>query len=743
MATRYLDHGAYGDCTVDSAHWSATTTTLTVTAGATITGVLNVGSVLSGGGLSAGTYISAFVSGTQGGVGTYTIVNNTVTIASPGAALVGKFANPLNVPLSTQWGIPQEGDGTASTPAAASAIASLLINDVAAAGNTVVIMGVTLTAVASGATATQFNVGGTTTAQADNLATAFNAATGTVNAGTSAATPALRNMVYARGPALGAPANTVQIMTRVGSASLNHAGNSNVAISTAGWASAPTITQFAGGSGGCWGYLFNSFTIWPTAVAAAAYGFLCATLSYGGSVAAGDVVNVRAGKTIYLPNSTSLSFVQSAMGSATAPVLVLVDNSTVWSDGANPVLKITQLTNNNNGYGFTPNNAGFVHFKGVEYSGGTKNFILEGTGSGANISVVTIRFGPVVTYENIDLFCTGTSLCSATNATGTSGINSSNFINCKFTWPAQQAGVPVVVAGVASSCSVNFIRCTFVQTAPSGIQNLVIGTYSPGGGNCRFNFDSCTFSGYVVGSILHAAQSFTATQNCWFSNCDFGNVTKTGPFNGAGITLTGLGERGTYASSSYGNRDWLMDTPNGFCAWNSTQSYPTLNAKLLDGTTPWSIRVIPSTLAANVNKLAPFDTPRIAKINSLADGVRTLTVELAIDKSLTWTKQDVSLLVEYIDTSNVKQVVRTYDPLAGALTASTASWSSNAVDPFDSVTRVLFNDGGNIYHNRYKFSVTTPTAIKSGTEIACYLLVHTNVSNSTQSVFVDPEITVV
>ena len=258
----------------------------------------------------------------------------------------------------------------------------------------------------------------------------------------------------------------------------------------------------------------------------------------------------------------------------------------------------------------------------------------------------------------------------------------------------------------------------------------------------RVAFDACTFSGFVVGSILGVSQGWTTTQNCYFSNCDFGNVTKRGPFNGATTGSTGLGERGAFSASSYGNRDFWMDTPNGYVGWNSTLSFPTLNAKLLDGTTPWSMRLIPSTLSANCHRLAPFETPRIAKINTLADGVRTLTVEIAVDKSLTWTKQDVSLWVEYIDTSNVKQVIRTYDPLGGALTASTASWSSNAVDPFDSVTRVLFNDGGNIYHNRYKFSVTTPTAIKTNTEIACYVMVHTNVSNSTQSVFIDPEIQV-
>ena len=136
------------------------------------------------------------------------------------------------------WGVAQDGDGLAMG-AATPAVASLVINAVAAVGNTIAFMGLTLTAVASGASGLNFNVGATVGAQADNLATCINALTSLVSAATSPQTPQARNLLYARGPTLGAPAGTLQIMTRAGSALLNQASNAAVNITATGWSARP------------------------------------------------------------------------------------------------------------------------------------------------------------------------------------------------------------------------------------------------------------------------------------------------------------------------------------------------------------------------------------------------------------------------------------------------------------------------------------------------------------------------
>ena len=156
------------------------------------------------------------------------------------------------------WGVPQEGDGAALAPSSAASIAEIKINAVPTASETLVIAGATITAGASAA-ANVFVRGANVQATAANIVTLLNSANATAVVGASVAIAVgnlanqLRNMVYAR--VKPGQTDTVQIMFRVGSDALNHANNSAVAISSAGWGTAPTVTQFAGGVSGCWGCL--------------------------------------------------------------------------------------------------------------------------------------------------------------------------------------------------------------------------------------------------------------------------------------------------------------------------------------------------------------------------------------------------------------------------------------------------------------------------------------------------------
>ena len=100
---------------------------------------------------------------------------------------------------------------------------------------------------------------------------------------------------------------------------------------------------WANGSGGAWGWLFNHrSTIWPGSVASGGYGVWAATVPTAGVMAAGDVVKVRSGKTISLAPNTNVTWTMAAMGSAGSPVRFDIDDSSVWSDGTDPVLKITE-----------------------------------------------------------------------------------------------------------------------------------------------------------------------------------------------------------------------------------------------------------------------------------------------------------------------------------------------------------------------------------------------------------------
>ena len=113
MSTRYVDHGCYGDF-VGTGSISGTTLTIS----AVTSGQLGIGSELSGTGIAAGTVVTALGSG-LGGTGTYIVASQTVSSTT----ITGKYGQPLAVPYT--WGVPQDGDGTASTPATASATVSV------------------------------------------------------------------------------------------------------------------------------------------------------------------------------------------------------------------------------------------------------------------------------------------------------------------------------------------------------------------------------------------------------------------------------------------------------------------------------------------------------------------------------------------------------------------------------------------------------------------------------------------
>ena len=225
------------------------------------------------------------------------------------------------------WATAQDGDGAAAT-LAVSSVASVVFSQGHSAG-TVAVFGASVT----------FTHGATADIEANNLATAINASATVVSTTFAPKAPQLRNLVYARGPSSGAPAGTCQIMSRAGSAALNDTGNTSLTQASFN-GTAPTLTQFSGGSSGAWGYFINPATVWPSATAALAYGALTGTVN-AGQVGAGDLVHVRAGnKSISLPAGTMVA----AMPAEAIPTF-RVENGTyvpAWSaDAADSTLTIT------------------------------------------------------------------------------------------------------------------------------------------------------------------------------------------------------------------------------------------------------------------------------------------------------------------------------------------------------------------------------------------------------------------
>lgn len=735
MATKYCDHGIYSPTASFTAAVNANGNTLTVTG---CTGTITRGATVSGLDPVKFPYpviISAFGTGT-GGNGTYTLNYSSFGAAITGATCASIGGGPATVPT---WGSAQDGDGTAKT-AGTPSTAEIVFTGIPSSGS-IFILGVVVTAT----WATSANN------CANLLATAINALTTTAVGPASFTTKSqVRNHVYARGPANGAPAGTCQIMTRQASAS--HAGLVAFTHTLNNVSSAATV-NFSGGTGGCYGWLVNPGLIWPSSVTQLSYGLFTATPSYTGSLAGGDVVKVRSAKTIALytwNNGGSHIIALPAVGTKNAPVLFEIDDSTEWADGSDPVLELRMSVNLAQTTTWFAGATSFVWVKSKKYSDTNYGLLLSHVGN--QTATTNLTRNTVARVSGVKLTAVSApsmKLNIVRSETILLPLLGLTLENSLFQQYKQQATEWFPTQG-AGCCDCTIFRNVIFDCGPNtnGTQDPIAKSLSDTYGHIRVYFDNCRFINFVIGSRMHNTVTTTNTRygSFVFRNCDFGNVSLLGPNMGGATpntgSMAGVPDHRTLfwgfaASGQNAGQTAFIDTPMGWSAWIPTLSFPTLNARLQDNT-PWSLQVIPTTVSTNISKLMPFEAQRISKINSLSTAVRTLTVELGIEQSLAWTKADVSLLIEYEDASGVMQTVDTFDFAGSALTDSTSVWSTDA-----SSSQFTWSSGGTLYFNKKKFSVTTPTAIKTGSRIGIIPRIHTYVADTSKMVFIDPEITVV
>lgn len=717
MPDLFCDHGAYG-----LASFTATISTTTMTVSAAASGMIGIGSEVTGPGVAAGTRVTALGTGT-GRTGTYTITPSQTVAA--GTAMTSRYGQPVPAPHSSLWGVPQDGDGTASTPSTASATCSIdLTGATATAGNTFSVMGASLACVASGATNNQFNAGAGATLAA-NLATAINRAGNTVTVAAIAAnwrTGRVQDVVFAR--ATGA---VLEIMTRAGSA----AYNGLTALAWTGITGMPSAPNWAGGNGGCFGWLTNRFAMWPSgSVARGTYGAMSNTWSWAGVVNAGDRIICRANRRVDLIDTGGgHTLAGPTTGTALAPVVIHVDDRTTWpADPAEPQIIIDQSATN---VSFQVSAVNLV-YKARRYSDTRFGLVLRKSQAIGGNDGFGVHTGALA-LEGVDFESTpaglGTFRISDVNDTASGGFLTLR--RCRIR--NQNSWGNVVAAGGSNrNVRVDLLECEL------GLMSLatpfpgfpISGTTLSGQ---TINFDSCRFTGFPVGSrLVPVTTGWLSGWTFFLRNCDLGGITLLGPNFIGGAQGQGLYARnagGIVVSKQFGSRDLVIDGGQGFVGWEPDRVYPTLAARLLDGVTPWSIRMIPSTQSAAVSRMGFLEAPRLAKLNTLGSGVRTATVEILVDDRLTWTRADIGVVIEYLDTSGVMRVVDTFDPLGGALDVSTAAWST-----------LSFSDGGALTFNRRRFSVAMPTAVAADSEISVFVRVYATVPDITHGVFIDPEV---
>lgn len=749
MGTKYLDHGMYGGATF-AGYISNTANNDNGSAGSILTvtsvstGFINIGTQITGAGVQYGTVITGFTSGTRGGAGVYTVQiapysgNTQVLRQTSAGALTGSYANPLNTILSGLWGIAQEGDGTAKTAATSATVSIDLSAATASTGNTFSIMGAVLTAGASLGNGTFVTGSGATLVA--NLVACINRAASTITIAEQAtgwSTPKLQDAVFARA---GSPATTLEIMTRAGSAQYNTSQ-----VTTSGFTGGTFGPYtFGGGVGGCWGYICNpTGTFLPSSIAVASYGPVNNTNTLAGFVGnttlGGEKIYIRSNKRLWGYATTGF-FGMNTMPSGTiaAPQTYIIDDSTEWADGANPRIEFFCYPNASSEISMVSfQNTGSTRLLSKAYSDGTyglKIIAAPVVQSGASHGIAVTN-GAMIEGVEIDAVTYGS--CAARIVCYYAGAATYGYAaivkNCLLRSKADQA----FVTTSTSNSTYELINIICDGTGMTVPLTRAVSFTSAQSNSCEFILENLVFRNIPANSKLAAASDLWYHLSATFSNTTWGNVTGRGPF----IPYYVPQKNGRYSQGfvSFGNRDFHFDGQSIYYDWDSSAGYPTCNAKLLDGTTPWVIKVILPRVATVITKTTVGEIPRISKTMPtavlLAEAVRTITVELAIEQSLTFTKSDVYMQVTYIQTDGSVKCIDTYDDFAGALTASTTTWSS------ESGGQVVFNPGS-ILHNKYKLQITTPTAIKAESEVSIYVRFTKSVVDVGRTIFVDPEMSV-
>jgi hypothetical protein len=166
--------------------------------------------------------------------------------------------------------------------------------------------------------------------------------------------------------------------------------------------------------------------------------------------------------------------------------------------------------------------------------------------------------------------------------------------------------------------------------------------------------------------------------------------------------------------------DFISAIGAGDVRYISSENYPYLNATLPDGR-GWSYKIYPK----NAVKSIPVLPPPLVKLYNLEDATKTLTIEMLLSHDYTGlTNNDIWLTATYVDSSGDHKYLST--KAQTDLETSTAGWSADYY--------------GSKNYDKYKISITTPTAIKQNTNIVVQLFFAVSPITSTDYMFIDPEV---
>lgn len=636
-------------------------------------------------------------------------------------------AYATNLGATPTWGSPQEGDGSSKDAATASAVASIALSAIPTSG-TFSCCGVTIST-------TGVIGAATVTAAADTLAANINATTTTVASGVAVGTPQLRNLVYARGPTDGAPAGTCQIMMRIGSETLNYAANVSAAIAST-FTGTPTITQFAGGAGGCWGWMENTVSLGvSSSLAIGQYGlrslavpYVCAQGSVVQKPTFSDPIWVRNGKTITFPNSP-LNLVTKQR---TYEPQFIIDNGTVWAgDSQSGVfsVEIYPPGSNTTNYALNTSFSGAhkqVSFRAIEP--GCLVFKAIGTNTSANLNFelgAGCRLENATIIEDVELSSSGIISVAALNTYQAHNA----YVNCFFDFRPSRAafarGYFFSPSPSAAAGTTDFIGCRLSFNISGGGDPGPIVNIPTALGNSSVRFRDCSFSGYAAkfrafgGVATSWAYNEYVFENCSGVKLDAAYVGltafATNPLSDSAAIMQ-------FSSADIGHQ-FRYECQSGALDWNpdASPAYPTFGAVQPDGT-EYAIRLDWFPTAAQTPS-RPFWSPKFSMLFVATSAAKTVTLHLMTPTAVTLNSRHLGLHVFYIDGSGIPRsestLLKAVPVASGATWVNADSWSS---------------------HEATKLTLTTQYAVKQNTEISARVSINTPSPTGTlQSVFVSPE----
>jgi hypothetical protein len=627
------------------------------------------------------------------------------------------------------WGTAQEGDGTA-TGAATPATMSLDMTGwtFTSGSSTFSVMGCTALTVGAGAnSATNAQYSATLTTMIDNMVAAINLATASVvNVPAGWTASQVRNTVFAR-----RTGNSLELMTRAGSAGWNTLTAmtfANVTGSSSG--------TWSGGAGGAWGWLFNVAAIWPSAIAVGAYGLWAATQPLAGVQSAFDDVYIRANnQTITLPATTTTNITIPTTIGASGVVTYYIDSGNKWGgDSSSAVLTISYSTTNSSAVTITL--IANIRVISKKLSSTTYTLFIDCAASSSASGHARVAIaGSIIDGLQARIVVTGSANPASSIVQFLSYGTGPNETTLKNAWLSQNTVQPAWVSSGGSG-GVLVGKCENVVFDNAGNVSQHPGVLSIVSSTTDWEFIGCEFANFITGSRLLTSGSSQSTRLAFVDTLGFSGITKLlRPMAGTEIYNKLHWNAGF---SRFGTQDCWIDTYRGAVVWNGGASQPTLNATLPDGSTKWSLLVAMPTNSAHLGRFSYMETPTFYKKNTLSAAARTFKVQVAITDQETWTKSDIALFIRYMDAGGDMVSIDTFVPLA-ALSSSSVTWSA------ESGGKVVYSDGGTLYHNKFELSVSTPAGFNLPADaiVDARVRLYKSVGNATRYVFVDPDIEII